>query len=475
VSTNTVGLEMYGLIRELYPVCRSITGDGLRFTLRRLQRDLPLTIHEVPTGTRVFDWTVPKEWNIRDAYIKTSRGDRIVDFHKSNLHVVNYSVPMSGRFSLAELKPHLFSLPDRPEWIPYRSSYYAESWGFCLAHNALEELSEDLYEVCIESRLEPGSLSYGDLLIPGDLADEVLISCHTCHPSLANDNLSGIAVAVQLARALSGRRNRYSYRFLFIPGTIGSITWLARNEAQTRLIRHGVVLTGVGDRGHITYKRSRQGTAAIDQAFEHALRTSGRKHEVQDFVPYGYDERQYCSPGFNLRVGCLMRTPNGKYPQYHTSADDLDFVDASALADTLDLCLNVFDILEHDEHYQNLNPKCEPQLGRRGLYSGVTGRSTLPGYELALLWVLNYSDGEHSLLKIAERANMPFAAIRTAATNLRAAGLLEIVDQQTSPETQAPAGEAPLNGVPKAGPDGDFIGSEEVGMQRLAPTSGETA
>jgi aminopeptidase-like protein len=435
---------MYELIQELYPVCRSITGDGLRHTLRRLQREIPLTIHEVPSGTQVFDWIVPKEWNIRDAYVKNSRGDRVIDFRRSNLHVVNYSVPVSRRMTLAELRPHLFSLPDRPDWIPYRTSYYRESWGFCLAHRDLEALPEDVYEVCIDSSLEPGALSYGELLIAGQSSDEVLISCHSCHPSLANDNLSGTAVALQLAKALSNRPNRYSYRFLFIPGTIGSITWLARNEETARRIQHGLVLTGVGDRGNITYKRSRQASALIDRAVEHVLRVSGQPYQVLDFVPYGYDERQYCSPGFNLAVGCLMRTQNGKYPQYHTSADNLDLVDPGALTDTLDRCLQVFEILEHDAHYLNLNPKCEPQLGRRGLYTGVVGRTELPGYELALLWVLNLSDGDNSLLDIAERANMPFAVVRQAAADLRQAGLLDPASQDSPAET-APRQPSDLN------------------------------
>ncbi|MGH7471452.1 MAG: DUF4910 domain-containing protein [Longimicrobiales bacterium] len=419
---------MYALIQELYPVCRSITGDGLRHTLGRVQRDVPLTIHEVPTGTQVFDWVVPNEWNIRDAYVKDSRGQRVIDFRRSNLHVVNYSTPVSRKMTLAELRPHLFSLPDQPEWIPYRTSYYRESWGFCLAHTELQALTDDLYEVHIDSSLAPGALSYGEFLIPGQSSDEILISCHCCHPSLANDNLSGIAVTLELAKALGNGTNRYSYRFLFIPGTIGSITWLARNEAAARRIRHGLVLTGVGDRGPITYKRSRQGNAAIDRAVEHVLRLSGQVHEIQDFVPYGYDERQYCSPGFNLPVGCLMRTPNGKYPQYHTSADNLDLVAADALADTLEHCLRVFEVLERDTRYLNLNPKCEPQLGRRGLYAGVNGRTELAGYDWALLWVLNFSDGDNSLLDIAERAKLPFAVVRHAADALAQAGLLDQAD-----------------------------------------------
>ena len=439
------GRAMYALIEELYPICRSITGDGIRRTLARLGREIPLEIHEVPSGTRVFDWTVPNEWNIRDAYIQDEHGRRVVDFQRCNLHVVNYSVPVRARLTLEELRPRLHSLPDRPDWIPYRTTYYKEDWGFCLSHRQLEALTEGEYEVCIDASLAPGSLTYGECVIRGRTDEEVLISCHCCHPSLANDNLSGIAVAVALARSLAGAALRYTYRFLFIPGTIGSITWLALNEAATARIRHGLVLTCVGDRGHSTYKRSRRGNAAIDRAVEHVLRHSGGEYEIHDFVPYGYDERQYCSPGFDLPVGCLMRTPNGRFPEYHTSADDLELVDPAALEDTLRKCQSVVEILEHDAVYENLNPKCEPQLGRRGLFGGVTGRAQLPGYELALLWVLNLSDGRHSLLDIAERADMPFATVRRAAEDLVRAELLRPVTPATPGAGTAVIGGAPAH------------------------------
>lgn len=419
------GEAMYDLIAELYPVCRSITGDGLRWTLRRIAEEIPLTIHEVPSGTEVFDWTVPREWNIRDAYVRNSSGERVIDFARSNLHVVNYSVPVRARMSLEELRPHLHSLPDRPEWIPYRTSYYRESWGFCLAHEELEALREDTYEVVIDSSLEPGSLSYGEYVLPGSSDDEVLISCHSCHPSLANDNLSGIAVAVNLAKRLGEMADRrYTYRFLFIPGTIGSITWLALNREAAARIRHGLVLSCLGDPGPSTYKRSRNGKALIDRAVEHVLRLSGGDYSVEDFVPYGYDERQYCSPGFDLRVGCLMRTPNGRYPQYHTSADDLELVKPEALSDSLSKCEAIVEILEKDRAFINQNPYCEPQLGKRGLYRGMGGSAELPGFEMAMLWVLNLSDGDHTLLEIADRAGIPFRVVAKAAEALEGADLL---------------------------------------------------
>ena len=419
-----IGSKMGDLMADLYPLCRSITGQGLRDTLRRIQREIPIEIVEVPTGTQVFDWTVPREWNIRDAYIKNSRGEKIVDFKNHNLHVMSYSVPVRAQMTLEELKPHLFSLPDNPEWIPYRTSYYKDSWAFCITHNQLESLPEDTYEVCIDSSLEAGSLTYGEYVIPGSRDEEVIITSHCCHPSLCNDNLSGVAVAVQLATWLRGRENRYTYRFVFAPVTIGAITWLATHEDQLDRIKHGLVLTGVGDPGKPTYKRSRRGEALIDRAAQHVLKHTGRDHDIIDYFPYGYDERQYGSAGINLPVGCLMRTPHGRYPEYHTSADNLDFVTPEALVDTLGIAVGTLEILELDGVYVNLSPNCEPQLGKRGLYQGLVGKAVLPGYELALLWVLNQSDGRNSLLEIAERANMPFRVIRQAAQALIDSDLL---------------------------------------------------
>ena len=421
---RTVGAAMHALVSELYPICRSITGDGMRETLRRLQARVPLEVREVPTGTAVLDWTVPKEWNIRDAYVMNSRGERVIDFRRSNLHVLNYSVPVRCTMSLAELRPHLFTLPDHPDWIPYRTSYYEERWGFCLEHRTLQSLREDRYEVVIDSTLEPGALSYGELVVPGPTSDEVLISCHSCHPSLANDNLSGMAVAVFLAEHLMAQGPRLTYRFLFVPGTIGSITWLARNADVVPRIRHGLVLSCTGDAGSFTYKRSRRGDATIDRAVAHVLQHAGVSHTIEEFVPYGYDERQYCSPGFDLPVGCFMRTPNGRYPEYHTSADNLDLVRPEALQSSFERVVEVVEVLEADGTYVNLRPNGEPQLGKRGLYGTVGGRAQLPGFEMALLWVLNLSDGDHSLLDIAERAGMPFRVIRQAANSLATHDLL---------------------------------------------------
>lgn len=423
VDQNDIGLDMHRFITELYPICRSITGNGVRETLHIVKKHIPLKVYEVPTGTQVFDWTVPKEWNIRDAYVKNSKGERVIDFKRSNLHVVNYSVPVKKTMGLSELKEHLFTLPDHPDWVPYRTSYYNENWGFCLSHNRLKELRDEEYEVCIDSSLESGSLTYGEYVVPGENSDEVLISCHICHPSLANDNLSGIALALFLAQHLSTIKHRYSYRFLFIPGTIGSITWLSLNEDKTSRIKHGLVLASVGAGDKFTYKKSRRGNAEIDRTVLNVLRHLGKPYDIFDFSPYGYDERQFCSPGFDLPVGCLMRTPNGSFPEYHTSADDLDFVQPALLAESFSLGLVIVSLLENNVAYVNQNPKCEPQLGKRGLYRTIGG---IEGGidELALLWVLNLSDGQHSLLDIAERSGMPFEVIKKAAAKLREHGLL---------------------------------------------------
>lgn len=425
LNANELGRQMCQCIEELYPICRSITGNGFRQTLRLLEKHIPLTIHEVPTGTKVFDWTVPREWNIKDAYIKNAKGERVVDFRKSNLHVLNYSVPVKAKMSLEELRKHIFTLPETPDWIPYRTSYYKENWGFCLSHNQLLALEDDEYEVCIDSTLKDGHLTYGEYYLPGESADEVLLSCHACHPSLANDNLSGIALVTFLAKSLAPLRHRYSYRFLFIPGTIGSITWLARNESRAANIKHGLTIACVGDPGRSTYKKSRRGDAEIDRAVIHVLRVSGQEYGIVDFSPYGYDERQFCSPGFNLAVGCFMRTPHGRFPEYHTSADNLNFVRPEYLADSFAKCLKVLNVLEHNKTYLNQNPKCEPQLGKRGLYGAIGGHADAKAKELALLWVLNLSDGRHTLLDIASQSGMDFEVIKDAAAALGQHGLLK--------------------------------------------------
>ena len=416
------GKELHDFAERLYPICRSITGAGIRQTLKILSEQLPLQIHEVESGTQVLDWTIPPEWNVREAWIKDSSGRKVVDFEQNNLHLLSYSTPVRGKFTLDELNPHLFSIPTRPEVIPYRTSYYNKQWGFCLAHRDLQALLPGEYDVLIDSTLEAGSLTYGELFLPGKLDDTVLISTHCCHPSLANDNLSGISLATRLASELSKIERQCSYRFLFVPATIGAVTWLAQNESRTANIAHGLVLSCLGDPGHLTYKKSRRGNAVIDRAARHVLETSADKHEIVEFSPYGYDERQYCSPGFNLPVGCLMRTPHGQFPEYHTSADNLNFITPKALGDSFAKLLQIVQVLEDNRRYLNLNPKGEPQLGKRGIYS------TLHDEVMAMLWMLSLSDGTNTLLDIAERSGMTFGALMPAADKLVEHGLLKILD-----------------------------------------------
>lgn len=426
---GSVGEQMFSYASELFPICRSITGNGVRETLKILQEILPLEIHEVRSGTKVFDWEVPKEWNIRNAYIKNSSGEKIIDFANCNLHVLNYSIPVHARLSLQELKAHLFYLPEKPDWIPYRTSYYKEDWGFCISYNQFLSLEDDIYEVFIDSTLAAGHLTYGEYFIPGETSEEVLISAHVCHPSLANDNLSGILVSAFLARHLQQKKQRYSYRFVFIPGTIGAITWLALNESSVEKIGHGLVMTLLGDSGGFTYKKSRQDTAEIDRVVEYVLKAKNPANRIIDFEPYGYDERQYCSPGFNLAVGCLSRAIYGQYPQYHTSADNLSFIEPKCLDESLRVSIEIIETLDRNKKFINLNPKCEPQLGKRGLYSLKGGDNNTKEFQMALFWALNLSDGEHSLLDIATRSKIQFKIINEAVNRLVDCKLLEEVKQ----------------------------------------------
>lgn len=422
---DDVGERMHSLCAELFPICRSITGDGVRATLDLIGRHVPIVRTEVPSGNEVLDWIVPKEWNVRAAHITGPDGRRYADFANSNLHLVSYSHPVRATLSREELAVHLHSLPDRPTLIPYRTNYYGRGWGFCLAHDDLVRMPEGEYEVMIDTSLDDGSLTYAECVIPGTTSDEVLLSTHVCHPSLCNDNLSGIALLCELAQHLLARQLRYTYRLLFIPGTIGSIAWLARNADAVARIRHGMVIAGVGDPGGFTWKRSRRGDTDVDRTVAHVLATGDVEHQVVDFTPYGYDERQFCSPGFDLPVGRFGRTPHDRYPEYHTSADDLSFVRPDRLGESYTVVKAVVDALEGDGRYRNRRPMGEPQLGRRGLYRSVGGDMDSEATEVALLWVLNQSDGANTLLDVARRSGMSFATVRRAADALLSAELLE--------------------------------------------------
>ncbi|MBT8467379.1 MAG: DUF4910 domain-containing protein [Deltaproteobacteria bacterium] len=415
---------MHELIKELYPICRSITGDGVRQTLNRLSQRVPLQVHEVPSGTQVYDWTVPREWNIEEAFIEDADGNRLIDFANHNLHVVSYSSPVDTTCTWEELRPHLHTLPEKPDWIPYRTSYYKDNWGFCLAHRDLDRFKKGPFRVCIRSSLTEGSLSYGETVIPGATDREVLFFNHVCHPSLCNDNLSGNVVLAELASRLRERQSRFTYRFVWAPGTIGSISWLSRNQAIVPKIHAGLVAVLLGDAGPFHYKRTRTGTTEIDRVVEFVLKEQGVAAELLDFSPYGYDERQFNSPGIAAPVGRLTRTPNSGYEEYHSSADNLDFVQPEYLEESLQVLERVVTVLEGNARYRNTAPNCEPQLGKRGLY-GSTGGTQPKQREHAMLWILSLSDTQHSLLDICAKSGIAFDVVRAAADDLLGAGLLE--------------------------------------------------
>ena len=438
MDTEAIGTDAYELMRTLYPLCRSLTGNGVRATFDVLEEHVALERVEVASGTQIFDWTVPDEWNIHDAYIAAPDGTRVVDFRDSNLHVVSYSEPVRARMSLDALRERLHTLPDQPELIPYRTSYYRRTWGFCLSHRQFLDLEPGEYDVVIDSTLRPGQLTYGEVRLEGESDDEVLISTYVCHPSLANDNLSGIAVATMIAKELSKQQLRHSYRFLFAPGTIGPLAWLHRNLETLDRVRHGLTVSCIGDAGGFTYKQSRRGNTGVDRAVALALRDSAAPHVVVDWEPWGGDERQFCSPGFDLPVGCLMRTPHGGFEGYHTSADSLERISPESLAESVRVCLDAIHVLETNRTFVNRSPYGEPQLGRRGLYRSAGGAVDTPDDERALLWVLNLSDGRASLAEVARRSRLPYRVIARAAERLEQVGLLAVAG--TAPDSPATLG-----------------------------------
>ena len=445
-TAQGVGKEMMALATRLFPICRSITGPGIRETLDILGEMAPLERHQVPTGYEAFDWKVPQEWRIRDAFIKDESGVRIIDFKESNLHVVSYSVPVNTRLTLDELRPHLYSDPTDPEAIPYRTSYYSPNWGFCLSQAQLDSIPDGTYEVVIDSTLEDGHLDYADSLVgSGSSGREVLLTTYSCHPSMGNNELSGPILSVFLNQFLRGLSLRHTYRFVYAPETIGALVYLSRNgEHLRRHLDAGYVLTCVGDDGPYTYKRSRRGNTVGDRAAEHALSelASDDRVSVLDFFPSGSDERQYCSPGFDLPVGSLMRSMYGTYPEYHTSLDDLDFISAKGLADSLAVYLRVIQVLEMNDRYINTNPYGEPQLGRRGLYPQVGAAGVPEASMQRIAYLLAYGDGDHDLIDIAARAGQPVWDFGPELQQLLDAGLLTTeTGHRATNETETDSGE----------------------------------
>ena len=430
MSSDSLGSKIYKLAEELFPICRSITGDGVRETLSILQSHLSsLVVHEVPSGTECFDWTVPPEWNIRDAYIVTPNGQKICDFRSSNLHVLNYAVPVDKTVNLAELQEHLYSLPDQPDAIPYVVSYYAERWGFCLSHDQREDLEEGSYQVFIDSTLAPGSLTYGELVIPGESAEEVFLSTDICHPSLGNNEISGPVVACYIAKWLLGLdRRHYTYRLIFIPETIGSLTYLSRNmEHLKRHVVAGFNVVCVGDDRTYSYLPTRTGDTLADRVALHVL-----QHHAPSFIRYSYldrgsDERQYCSPGVDLPVASVMRSKYDEYPEYHTSKDDLTLISPAGLYGGYEALRRCLECLERNETLK-VTVLGEPQLGRRGLYPTVSTKDTFAVVQRTLN-VLAYCDGTQDLMAVAETIGEPIWELLETVDALKREGLLVSVDR----------------------------------------------
>jgi len=431
---DSLAVDADRMLQALFPLCRSITGNGTRGTLRLLREVVEFQICEVPTGTRCYDWTIPDEWNVRDAYVADTKGRRVIDFKVNNLHLVNYSTPFQATLTYDELAPHLYTLQDLPMAVPYRTTYYNRAWGFCLAHEEYLKLNhKEKYTVVVDTTLSPGSLSYGEAVLPGQSGQEYLISTYVCHPSLANDNLSGVVLWTLLLRELCKRPRRHTYRFVIAPETIGALAYISRNETAIRALSGGFVLATVAGPGRIGYKPSWRGDSLIDQAARLALHELGLDYVEYPFDVNGSDERQYSAPGLRVPMGTICKDKYYEYTYYHTSLDNLDFVRSGALVETLKVYLSAIEKLEENHTYRSLNPMGEPMLGKRGLYPELGGglrqkvAAGQPSARLldAMRWILFYADGQTSLLKIAEQTGMPMSLLTGAAQKLVEAALLE--------------------------------------------------
>lgn len=425
-------LEKY--FDRLWPITRSLTGDGNRETLAILSELIELTIKEVPSGTACFDWTVPPEWNIRSAWIKDSKGNKVIDMADHNLHIVGYSEPFKGTLDFEKLAAHLYTDPDQPEVIPYVTSYYKKRWGFCLSHKQFLKLDKnDTYEIFIDSDLnQKGSMTVAEAVLPGKSKEEVIFSTYICHPSMANNELSGPLVTAFLYRELAKKKElKYTYRFLFAPETIGALYNLTQHGSHWKnKLLAGYVVNCVGDSGNFTYKRSRQNNSPADRAAELILKQTECNYRLLDFAPRGSDERQYCSPGFDLPVGSLMRSKHGDYKEYHTSADNKEFISFEAMEQAVGKYLQIIELLEWNDKYLNTMPYGEPQLGKRGLYPTVSKKGVHHRID-AMMWILNYSDGKHDLIDIAEKSNISVQELMKSTKVLLKEGILVISDEVT--------------------------------------------
>ena len=422
------GHDIFALAERLFPLCRSLTGDGNRETLAIIGEHIPLTIHEVASGTPAFDWQVPREWNIRDAYLADASGARIVDFKQSNLHVVGYSTPIDTWLDLDDLQPHLHSLEDQPDAIPYITSYYAERWGFCLSHNQRQSLKPGKYHAVIDSELSDGHLTYAEYLIPGETEEEIFLATNICHPSLANNEISGPAVLTALAKWLASVPRRYSYRIAYVPETIGAIVYLNRNlEAMKSAMVAGYQVTCVGDDRSYSYLPSRTGDTLADRAALHVLENKHPDFIAYSFLDRGSDERQYCSVGADLPVASLMRSKHGAYPEYHTSLDDLSVISPAGLFGSFELYRDVIELMERNVHYRT-TVTCEPQLSRRGLYPTLSVKGQIAGFH-AVFDFIAYADGSTDLIDIAAKLKRPAWELYEIIDQFCEAGLVERQDQ----------------------------------------------
>lgn len=424
------GQVMYDLAQQLFPICRSITGNGFRESLNILKKIVPdIQTHEVPSGTEVFDWTVPQEWNIYDAYIETLEGSRVIDFKECNLHILGYSTPIDKIIGREELLEHVYTQPEQPDWIPYVTSYYKERWGFCMSENQKLAMKDEQYHVVIKSTLAPGSLTYGDLVIPGETEEEILFSTYLCHPSMANNELSGPVVQTELIKYVKSLKNRrYTYRFVFIPETIGSITYCSRNlDILKKNTRAGFVLSCVGDDLDYSIIESRYADTLADRVLKNVLKYHYAEFKTYSFLKRGSDEREYCAPGIDLPVCGVCRTKYGVYPEYHTSADNMDFISPEGLNGAYQLMVKVINALEYNYHYKVLC-KGEPQLGKRGLYPTISQKGSYDSV-LAMKDLLAYSDGRNDLIGISEIINQPVYVLIPIINKMMDNNLLEALEQ----------------------------------------------
>jgi aminopeptidase-like protein len=416
---------LYNLLKKLFPIHRSISGNGFNKTLDILSEKIDLKRIEFKTGSKLFDWTVPKVWNINSASIKSEAGETIVDIKENNLHIMSYSTPVSGLFSIEELKSKLHTLPDRPNAIPYMTSYYEEDWGFCISENQLKKLNDKRYYVEIDSSLKDGNLTIAEARIPGEVDKEILLSCYICHPSMANDSLSGVVVLSALYEHLIKQNNYYGYRFLFIPETIGSIAFLHKyKDSINNWLHAGLVCTCVGDKGYFNYKQSRQGKTSIDKVAANILEFSNCEYKIREFWPEGSDERQFCSPGFNLPVGSLMRSVYGEFPEYHNSDDNLNFVKDTYLNKSLELYKNILEGVQINCYYTNTINYCEPHFSKYKMYPSSGSHLDRSDYLKNMLWIMNYSDGKNDLVDIANLAKKSILDFKPVLFDLINKGLL---------------------------------------------------